>query len=178
MVPNSERKRSGATFIAPVSELGPWDGARVASQHCPILRPGRRNYSTFEKETFPTRFASGCSIRAALGQLKIPPPWANSSRSVDAVGCQPVHGLTQPARCIGWSGPWGEEFAPDKSAPATTRQGLSRTRERYLAKECVGSNRVRKERLQLPVAKQRQPSRSPKARQQTERGKHWTQRPT
>src|SRR5690348_4989948 len=144
MVPNSERKRSGATFIAPVSELGPWDGARVASQHCPILRPGRRNYSTFEKETFPTRFASGCSIRAALGQLKIPPPWANSSRSVDAVGCQPVHGLTQPARCIEWSGPWGEEFAPDKSAPATTRQGLSRTRERYLAKECVGSNRALK----------------------------------
>jgi hypothetical protein len=42
-------------------------------------------------------------------------------------------------------------------------------RGRYLAKECVGSNRAGKERLQLPAAKRRQPRRSRTTRQQQER---------
>jgi hypothetical protein len=100
-----------------------------------ILRPGHRHYNTFEKETCPTRFASGCSIRAAYGNsisLPLGPtqvgPWMR--------WVVPAHGLTQP---------WGEEFAPDKSASATTRaEPLTNHRERYLAKECVGSNRALK----------------------------------
>ena len=61
---------------------------------------------------------SGCSIGVALWQLEIPPVWANSSRSVDAGLGEKAP--SQAARGSGWSGPYGEEFAPDKSASATT----------------------------------------------------------
>jgi hypothetical protein len=52
-------------------------------------------------------------------QLEIPPVWANSSRTVDAAASA-RNGRSQAARCFGWSGPYGEEFAPDKSASAMT----------------------------------------------------------
>ena len=46
----------------------------------------------------------------------------------------------------------GEEFALDKYASAKPGGASHDKRGRRLAKECVGSNRVRKERLQHPVA--------------------------
>src|SRR6266851_6124124 len=52
-------------------------------------------------------------------QLEIPPVWANSSRTVDAA-VSARNGRSQAARRVGWSGPYGEEFAPDKSASAIT----------------------------------------------------------
>jgi len=63
-------------------------------------------------------------------------------------------GRSQAARCFEWSGPYGEEFAPDKSASVWPCQAelLTVDREEYLAKECFGSNRLSKERLQLPAA--------------------------
>jgi hypothetical protein len=69
---------------------------------------------------------------------------------------------SQAARRSVWSGPYGEEFAPDKSASAGScpAELLAGYRGRYLAKECVGSNRIGKERLQLPAAKRRQPDES------------------
>jgi hypothetical protein len=97
---------------------------------------------------------AGCSIEVALGRLEIPPVWANSRRTVDAPASA-RNGGSQAARCFGWSGPYGEEFAPDKSASATTNipgRAAHGERERYLAKECVGSNRIGKERSQLPAA--------------------------
>ena len=51
--------------------------------------------------------------------------------------------MSKPAaRCFGWSGPCGEEFAPDKSVSATTGRASHGYHERYLSKECVGSNRA------------------------------------
>jgi hypothetical protein len=37
---NSERDIDRGGAQAPPSGIGPWLGARVAPQHCPILRPG------------------------------------------------------------------------------------------------------------------------------------------
>ena len=88
-----------------------------------------------------------------MRQLEIPPVGANSSRSLDAAAFVSDGGSRPARRCV-WSGPSGEEFAPDTSASArvVTGRAAHGSRERYLAKECVGSNRVSKERLQLPVA--------------------------
>ena len=53
----------------------------------------------------------------------------------------------------------GEAFAPDESASAGSApaEPPAGSRRRSLAKEWVGSNRVRKERLQLPVATTTEP---------------------
>jgi hypothetical protein len=52
-------------------------------------------------------------------RIEIPPDWANSNASVDAVtGVQ----LEPTARRFGWSGLFGEEFALDIYASATTMQ--------------------------------------------------------
>ena len=55
--------------------------------------------------------------------------------------------------------PAGEEFAPDQSASAgcVPAEPPAGSRRRSLAKEWVGSNRARKERLQLPVATTTEP---------------------
>src|SRR5262249_34203669 len=59
----------------------------------------------------------GCSIGVAWRQLEIPPVGANSSRTLDAAAFV-SDGGSRPARCCVWSGPYGEEFAPDTSASA------------------------------------------------------------
>ena len=43
LVPIPKRKVGGSMkeAIRPCFGLGPWDGARVGSHRCPILRPGR-----------------------------------------------------------------------------------------------------------------------------------------
>jgi hypothetical protein len=61
--------------------------------------------------------SAGCSIPVASWQLEIPPVRANSMRTVDA-SARASPGPSSAARCCGWSGPCGEEFAPDKSASA------------------------------------------------------------
>ena len=55
-----------------------------------------------------------------MWQLEIPPVGANSSRSLDA-GAFVSDGGSPPARRGVWSGPCGEEFAPDTSASARVR---------------------------------------------------------
>jgi hypothetical protein len=55
-----------------------------------------------------------------MRQLEIPPVGANSSRSVDAAAFVSDEG-SRPARRSVWSGPYGEEFAPDTSASAQVR---------------------------------------------------------
>jgi hypothetical protein len=52
-----------------------------------------------------------------MAQLEIPPVWANSNVTVDAAATA-RNGRSQAARRVEWSGPYGEEFAPDKSASA------------------------------------------------------------
>jgi hypothetical protein len=95
----------------------------------------------------------GCSIGVAVRQLEIPPVWANSSRTVDAAvwasngrGQQHV-ALDGVALTVRNS----HQIRPHLPAPLAGRAAHNH-RERYLAKECVGSNRVGKERSQLPVA--------------------------
>ena len=123
---------SEATGRRSLSDLGPWNGARVASQQSPILRPGhvycsRRDCCSRKKKETPTNEDSTRLFDpSCLKQLEIPPVWANSNATVDVVTyamkwCKPA------TRRVVWSGPYGEEFAPDKSASATTRQSLSRT---------------------------------------------------
>jgi hypothetical protein len=51
---------------------------------------------------------------------------------------------SRSARRFGWSGPYGEEFAPNKSASAMTdckAELLTVIVSSNIAKECVGSNR-------------------------------------
>jgi hypothetical protein len=52
-------------------------------------------------------------------QLEIPPVWANSKVTVD-VAASARNGGSPAARRVEWSGPYGEEFASDKSASAMT----------------------------------------------------------
>src|SRR4029450_1318914 len=95
--------------------------------------------ATKQKGEMTGQDSAGCSIRVAL-QLEIPPVWANSFRTVDAGLRREI--TKQAARRVVWSGPYGEEFAPDKSASAlpTTGRAVHDYREQYLEKECVGSN--------------------------------------
>jgi hypothetical protein len=80
---------------------------------CPALVYRNSN----RKEPCSSTIQPGCSIRVALRQPEIPPVWANSNETVDAVAAA-SNGHSQPARLSGWSGPYGEEFAPDKYASA------------------------------------------------------------
>ena len=46
LVPIPKVKEGGRKSRPPTFGLGPWDGARVGSHRCPILRPVRVNHST------------------------------------------------------------------------------------------------------------------------------------
>jgi hypothetical protein len=155
-IPNGRGRPRAAPF-----GVGPWDGARVASQQGPTLRPGQRHCSKgqYPPETDQNKkerekiVSAGCSIGVALWQLEIPSVGANSSRSVDAGFGE--KSPSQAARRSVWSGPDGEEFAPDKSAsaeaddqaelPASIASSTSR-------RNVLGAIAYGKERLQLPVA--------------------------
>jgi hypothetical protein len=77
------------------------------------------------------------------------------------------------------------QTSPHPPGPRAGRAARG-NRERHLAKECVGSDRVRKERSRLPEAKRRQPRRTPTKRprerrripcdQRTTRGPTYAQR--
>ena len=85
LVPISEIKRRGRLMVTPISDLGPWDGARVVSQQSPILRPGQVNCSsTNRRRHHRPRF--GQVVRSDPPRwIEIPPVWANSPTSLDAV---------------------------------------------------------------------------------------------
>ncbi len=124
---------SGATGRRP--DLRSWPLGRRSGcfpKQSPILRPGhvycsgRDCCSRKKKETPTNEDSTRLFDPSCLKQLEIPPVWANSNATVDVVTyamkwCKPA------TRRVVWSGPYGEEFAPDKSASATTRQSLSRT---------------------------------------------------
>src|SRR5262249_3549471 len=115
-IPNGRGRHRAAPF-----GVGPWDGARVASQQSPILRPGQLHGSTGAtnsgiaprqegRPNDPT-IRPGCSIRVAL-QLEIPPVWADSNVSLDTAASA-RNGGGQAVRRGEWSGPDSEEFALD-----------------------------------------------------------------
>jgi hypothetical protein len=155
-IPNGKGRHRAAPF-----GLGPWDGARVASHsralssaqvNCIVTKDDvLRNRSKTERrhkdQDSDRLFDLSCPV-----QLEIPPVWANSSRTVDAA-TSASDGRSQAARRFGWSGPYGEEFAPDKSASAMTRQSCSRIIVNGTSRRNVlGAIALGKERLQLPVA--------------------------
>src|SRR5262249_36652909 len=87
-------------------------------------------------------------------QLEIPPVGANSSRSLDAAASASDGGSRPARRCV-WSGPDGEEFAPDTSASARVRyraELLTVTVSGTLRRNVLGAIALGKERSQLHVA--------------------------
>ena len=116
----------------------------------------------------------GCSIGVVLWQLEIPPVGANSMRTVDAAASAR---LRPAARRFGWSGPYGEEFAPDTSASA-------RIPDRVELLAIRGSGSLRRNELGAIASEKndcnfpwrRQPRRMPRTRQRQERRKHPDQR--
>ncbi len=142
-IPNGRGRHRAAPF-----GIGPWDGARVASQQSPILRPGQ-GYCSRPKLMFQLKGGrrsqdlAGCSIPVALSQLEIPPVGANSMRSLDAAAWasngrgqqhDAVYGVALAARN-------SHQINPHLPWPLPGR-AAHEYRERYLAKECVGSNRL------------------------------------
>ena len=80
-------------------------------------------------------------------------PWG-PTESVLGCGAFVSDDGNPPARRCVWSGPAGRnshQIRPHLPGSLPGRAAHD-SRERYLAKECVGSNRVSKERWQLPVA--------------------------
>ncbi len=124
-IPNGRGRHRAAPF-----GLGPWDGARVASQQSPILRPGQGHYTRHERAGISDRTERrlkeprhGSVVRSEL-------PWG----SLRSLPLRPTRGATWmrrpgPAmaevsstmRWMEW--PDGEEFAPDKSASALADDG-------------------------------------------------------
>src|SRR6186713_2479468 len=97
-----------------------------------------------------------------MGQPEIPPACASSSRTVDA-SAWASNGPGQAARRFGWSGPGGEEFAPDKSASALLLQRqaepLALSVSGVLRRNVLGAIALVTRTMQLPEAKRRRPGR-------------------
>jgi hypothetical protein len=129
-------KGVGRCVTAPISDLGPWDGARVASQQSPILRPGqlhctsRRGYRPERWRESTTNEDSSAVVRSERlsSRSRSLPEEPTRGATVDAATEAQSNGLSRPARASEWSGPYGEEFASDKSASATTGQSRSPAR--------------------------------------------------
>jgi hypothetical protein len=99
-----------------------------------------------EKGDDSRRFGNGCSIRVAFGQLEIPPLVANSNVSLDAVASASRHELLNGVALVVRN---SHQIHMHLPLPGRAAHG---ERERCLAKECFGSDRIRKERSQLPAA--------------------------
>jgi hypothetical protein len=141
------RQRGRPSRLCP--RIGPREGRRADARATAegldqlICKTNRRHQEL--------RFVSGCSIRVASGQFEIPPVRVNSRRTVDVAAST----SNEPAtRRLGWSGPYGEEFAPDKSASAIKGRADHAWRDRHPAKECVGSNRNEKNDRNFPLQRQ------------------------
>ena len=121
-IPNRRGRHDAAPF-----GLGSWDGARVASQQSPTPRPGQRYCIRPAGAVEPDR-TERRRKGPRCGRLFDPScPWAarDPSRLGQLEMCPGCGGLgpcgpKSAARCFGWSGPDGEEFAPAKSASAET----------------------------------------------------------
>src|SRR5262249_27870554 len=108
--------------------VGPWDGAQVASQQSPTLRPGPRycrrpeGLSNGTEQRGEERSPASARLfdRSCCAATRDPSRGANSSRSLDAAAVVSDGGSRPARRCV-WSGPDGEEFAPDTSASARVR---------------------------------------------------------
>jgi hypothetical protein len=133
-------KGAGRHIVAPLSDLGPWDGARVGSHRCPPPRSPKLYHTEKRRRHYPERFANGCSIRACLTATRDPSPL---SQLESDRGCGGLI-LSQPARRVEWSGHRvrnSHQINLHLPRPGRASHG---PRERYLAKECVGSNRALK----------------------------------
>jgi hypothetical protein len=122
-IPNGRGRHRAAPF-----GVGPWDGARVASQQGPTLRPGRcycsRQEESAESDKTERRMRKQASAR--LFDRSCPVATRDPSRWGQLGSVRGCGGLGQQwprpaARRVGWSGPGGEEFAPDTSASARIR---------------------------------------------------------
>jgi len=112
-------------IVPPHSVLAPGSALKLlrsralpSAQVNVIVNVGNRARNT-KGDTEEAQFGPVVRSELPMAQLEIPPVWANSSRTVDAA-TSASNGRSQAARCSGWSGPYGEEFAPDKSASAET----------------------------------------------------------
>jgi len=173
-IPNGRGRHRAAPF-----GLGPWDGARVAPQQGPTLRPGQRYYRRPEGAVEPDRTERrrkgprcGPVVRSELP--------GGSLRSLPFGPTRDVSWMRRPgpsrARVSGtmlwleWPGRGGIRTRQIRVCRGRGPGGAAHgCRGRYLAKECVGSNRAGKERLRLPAAKRRQPRRSRTTREQPAR---------
>jgi len=180
-IPNGRGRHRAAPF-----GVGPWDGARVASQQSPTLRPGQGHYSrragAVEPDGTP-RSQEG----AGFGPVVRSEPPCGGLRSLPfgptRVGPwmrRPGRARAQARRHVALDGVAltarnSHQIRPHLPGPFPGRAAHG-SRGRYLAKECVGSNRACKERLQLPAAKRRQPRRIPKKRRRRVRRIHCGQR--
>ena len=157
-IPNARGRHRAAPF-----GLGPWDNARVASQQSSTLCPGPRHCRRQDDNDLPeTHQQEGGDIdEARFGRLFDPSCPRHSLRSLP-------FGPTRGGPWMQWLPPEmveaGQHDAVNGVAltvrnshlinPRLPLQGRAThaCRERYLAKEWFGSNRVGQERLQLPVA--------------------------
>jgi len=173
-IPNRRGRHDAAPF-----GLGSWDGARVASQQSPTPRPGQRYCTRPEGAVEPDRTERSWRDHAAA-RLFDPSGPCGYSRSLPFGPTRDVSWMRRPGTLrtqvsstmlwLEWPGRGGIRTRQVRvrrgRGPGGAAHGY---RGRYLAKECVGSNRTGKERLQLPAAKRRQPRRSPTTRQRPER---------
>jgi hypothetical protein len=173
-IPNGRGRHRAAPF-----GLGPWDGAGVAPQQGPTLRPGQRYYRRPEGavETGQNREEIEGPRCGPVVRCELP---GGGLRSLPFGPTRDVSWMRRPGLArvrvsstmlwLEWPGRGGIRTRQIRvcrgRGPGGAAHGF---RGRYLAKECVGSNRLRKERLQLPAAKRRQPSRSRTPREQPAR---------
>ena len=115
--------------MPPHSVLAPGTATQVGSHRCPTLRPGqsycRRAEVVIEPDKPERREEErsfGAIVRSELpcGNLRSLPLGPTRVGSLDAAAFV-SDGGSPPARRGVWSGPDGEEFAPDTSASARNR---------------------------------------------------------
>ena len=97
------------------------------------------------------------SDSSAVVRSELPPAIRDPSRMGQLEADRGCGGLKQsrPAHTTLWmEWPYGEEFAPDKSASAIKGRADQAWRDRRPAKECVGSNRNEKNDRNFPLQRQ------------------------
>jgi len=154
-------------IVPPHSVLAPGAALGLLPQQSPTLRPGQLPCSKGQyppeshqnKKGRESYVSAGCSIWVAAGNLRSLPlgptrvrPWMRGSASNHQA--RPHDALYGVALTVRNS----HQINPHR--PGHAGRAARGYRGRSLAKECVGSKRIGKERLQFPAAKRRQPDES------------------
>ena len=154
-IPNGRGRPRAAPF-----GLGPWDGARVAPRQGPTLRPGQGHYrcpeGAVEPDTTERRLKGPRCDSVVRSEL----PYG-SSRSLPFGPTRDVTWMRRPglARArvsstmlwLEWPGRGGIRTRQIRVRRGRGPGGAAHgCRGRYLAKECVGSNRLEKNDCNFP----------------------------